>query len=46
MDFGIRLCEVELEIVWDGGVVVENLFEEYWSLDSFGADLVLESWAK
>lgn len=40
-NFGIRLCEVELEIVWDGGVVVENLFEEYWSLDSFGADLVL-----
>lgn len=29
-DFGIRLCEVKLEIVWDGGVVVENLFEEYW----------------
>lgn len=38
-DFGIRLCEVKLEIVWDGGVVVENLSEEYWFLDSFGADL-------
>ena len=42
-DFGIRLCEVKLEIVWDGGVVVENLSEEYWFLDSFGADLVLET---
>lgn len=38
-DFGIRLCEVKLKIVWDGGVVVENLSEEYWFLDSFGADL-------
>ena len=28
-----------LRIVLDGGVVVENLFEEYWFLDSFGADL-------
>lgn len=26
--------------------IVGNLFEEYWSLDSFGADLVLESWTK
>lgn len=38
-DFGIRLCEVKLEIVWDGGVVVENLSEEYWFLDSFGTNL-------
>ena len=27
----------------DEGVVVENLFENYWFLDSFGADSVLET---
>lgn len=25
---------------------VGNLLEKYWSLDSFGADLVLKSWTK